>query len=136
MNSCILHLTTAFKLLYHLYIRSQWCSGSFSQSLYNRASCHIESKHFSASRLQIYKGEPLSLKYDAMSLIRTQGIEVPVYTLDLLAIRLGENHITKVTLGLQNHWRMTNSGVGIVPRDLALAEIRSNHLLGRRRGWH
>ena len=33
-------------------------------------------KLFSASRLQIYKREPLSLKNDAMSLIRTQGIEV------------------------------------------------------------
>ena len=43
--------------------------------------------------------------------------------------------MTKMTLGLQNHWRMANSGVGIMPRDLTLAEIRSNTLLGRRRGW-
>ena len=42
----------------------------------------------------------------------------------------------KVTLGLQNHWRMANGAVGIVPRDLTLAEIRSNPLLDRRRGWH
>ena len=38
--------------------------------------------------------------------------------------------MTKMTLGLQNHWRMANSGVGIIPRDLALAEIRSNTLKG------
>ena len=44
--------------------------------------------------------------------------------------------MTKMTLGLQSHWRMANSGVGIVPRDLTLAEIRSNTLIGRRRGWH
>ena len=44
--------------------------------------------------------------------------------------------MTKVTLGLQNHWRMANGEVGIVPRDLALATIRSNPLLGKRRGWH
>ena len=44
--------------------------------------------------------------------------------------------MTKMTLGLQNHWRMTNSGVGIMPRYLTLAEIRSNTLIGRRRGWH
>ena len=31
---------------------------------------------------------------------------------------------------------MANGGVGIVPRDLTLAEIRSNPSLGRRRGWH
>ena len=44
--------------------------------------------------------------------------------------------MTKMTLGLQNHWRMANSGVGIMPRDLTLAEIRSNTLIGRSRGWH
>ena len=41
-----------------------------------------------------------------------------------------------MTLGFQNHWRITNGGVGIVPRDLTLAEIRSNPLFGRMRGWH
>ena len=59
--------------------------------------------------------------------------------LDPLAIRSGGGgwkHMTKMTLGLQNHWRMANGRVGIVPRDLALAEIRSNPLLGRRRGLH
>ena len=44
--------------------------------------------------------------------------------------------MTKVTLGLQNYWRMANGEVGIVPRDLTLAGIRSYPLLGRRRGWH
>ena len=44
--------------------------------------------------------------------------------------------MTKVTLGLQNHWRMANDEVGIVPQDLTLAEICSNPLLGKRRGWH
>ena len=44
--------------------------------------------------------------------------------------------MTKVTLGLQIHWRIANGGVGIVPRDLTVAEIRSNPSLGRRRGWH
>ena len=57
--------------------------------------------------------------------------------LGLLAIRSRENiRSTKVTLELQNHWRMANGKVGIVLRDLALAEIRSNPLLGKRRGWH
>ena len=37
--------------------------------------------------------------------------------------------MTKVTLGLQNHWRMVNGGVGIVSRDLTLAEIRSIPIL-------
>ena len=44
--------------------------------------------------------------------------------------------MTKMTLGLHNHWRTANSEVGIVPRDLPLAGIRSNTLIGRRRGWH
>ena len=44
--------------------------------------------------------------------------------------------MTKVTLGLQSHWRMANGGVGIVPRELTWAGIRFNPLLGRRRGWH
>ena len=39
-------------------------------------------------------------------------------------------------MGLQNHWWMANSGVGIMLRDLTLAEIRLNTLIGRRRGWH
>ena len=43
--------------------------------------------------------------------------------------------MTKVTLRLQNHWRMANAGVGIVQRDLTSAEIRCNPLLGRRLGW-
>ena len=41
-----------------------------------------------------------------------------------------------MTLGFQNHWRIANGGVGIVPRDLTLAEIRSDPLVGRMRGWH
>ena len=44
--------------------------------------------------------------------------------------------MTKMALGLQNHWRMANSGFGIMPQDLTLAEIRSNTLIGIRRGWH
>ena len=44
--------------------------------------------------------------------------------------------MTKLTLRLQNQTRMANGGVGIVPRDLPLEEIRSNPLLGRRWGWH
>ena len=44
--------------------------------------------------------------------------------------------MTKVTLGLQNHWRMANSEVCIVPWDLTLAEIRFNNLIGRKRSWH
>ena len=44
--------------------------------------------------------------------------------------------MTKMALGLPNHWRMANSGVGIMPRDLTLAEIRLNTLIGIRRGWH
>ena len=39
--------------------------------------------------------------------------------------------MTKVTLGLQNHWRMANGEVGIVPLDLTLAEIRSDPFLGK-----
>ena len=37
--------------------------------------------------------------------------------------------MTKVTLGLQNHWRILNGEVGIVPRDLTFREIRSNRYL-------
>ena len=40
--------------------------------------------------------------------------------------------MTKMTLGLKNHWPMANSGVGIMPRDLTLPEIRSNTLIGVR----
>ena len=31
---------------------------------------------------------------------------------------IGGKCMTKMTLGLQNHWGMANSGIGIVPRDL------------------
>ena len=41
--------------------------------------------------------------------------------------------MTKVTLGLQNHWQMANVRVDIVPQDLTLAEIRFNTMLGKRR---
>ena len=44
--------------------------------------------------------------------------------------------MTKVTLGVQNHWRMANGEAGIVPRDLPLVEICSSPLLGKRCGWH
>ena len=44
--------------------------------------------------------------------------------------------MTKVTLGLQNPWQITDTAVGILQRDLPLAEIRSSTLLGNRRGQH
>ena len=44
--------------------------------------------------------------------------------------------MTKVTLGLQNHLRMKEGGVDIVPPDLTSTGIRSNTLLSRRQGWH
>ena len=44
--------------------------------------------------------------------------------------------MTKVTLGLLNYWRMADTGDGIIPRELILAEICLTTLLGIRRGWH
>ena len=44
--------------------------------------------------------------------------------------------MTQVTLGLQNYWRIANTGDGIIPRYLTLLEIRLTTLLGIRRGWH
>ena len=40
--------------------------------------------------------------------------------------------MAKSKLGVENHWQMADTAVGIVPWDLALAEIRSSPSLGSR----
>ena len=43
---------------------------------------------------------------------------------------IGGKYMAKRKLGPENLWHMADIAVGIVPRDLALAEIRSSPSLG------
>ena len=49
-----------------------------------------------------------------------------------VGIVIGGKYMVKGKLGLENPWHMADTAVGIVPRNLALAEISSSPSLGSR----
>jgi len=67
---------TTSRLEYHLRKNRQCTSDKTVYNLSNKQSCHIESKHLSASKLNINILEPVYLLLH----IRSFNREVPLYT--------------------------------------------------------